>query len=78
MEALASAWACERFSEFLIGKDLHIKTDYKALVLQTHNPSIPADILTKLHEGHLGITKCREKVKHQYGGRASAKKWLID
>ncbi len=31
-EALASTWACERFAEFLIGKDFHIKTDHKPLV----------------------------------------------
>ncbi len=26
--------------------------------------SLRADILSKLHEGHLGITKCRERAKH--------------
>ncbi|XP_036001498.1 uncharacterized protein K02A2.6-like [Fundulus heteroclitus] len=31
-EALATTWACERFAEFLIGKDFHIQTDHKPLV----------------------------------------------
>ena len=28
-EALAVTWACERLSDYLIGKNFHIETDHK-------------------------------------------------
>lgn len=30
--ALTTMWACERFAEYLIGKDFHVDTDHKPLV----------------------------------------------
>ena len=31
-EALVTMWACERLSDYLIGKTFHIETDHKPLV----------------------------------------------
>ena len=31
-EALASTWACERFSDYILGKDITLETDHKPLV----------------------------------------------
>ena len=31
-EALASTWACEHFTDYILGKKIHIETDYKPLV----------------------------------------------
>jgi len=31
-EALALTWACERFSEFVLGKPIHLETDHKPLI----------------------------------------------
>ena len=31
-EALATTWACERFSDYILGKHIEIETDHKPLV----------------------------------------------
>ena len=31
-EALSLVWACEKFSNFIIGKPIHLETDHKPLV----------------------------------------------
>ena len=31
-EALAITWACERFSEYILGKEIELESDYKPLV----------------------------------------------
>ena len=31
-EALATTWACERFTKFILGKQIQIETDHKPLI----------------------------------------------
>ena len=47
-EALATTWACERFSDYILGKTITIETDHKPLVplLSTkHLDNIPPRVL---------------------------------
>ena len=47
-EALATMWACECFSNYILGKSIHIETDHKPLVplLNTkHLDSLPPRVL---------------------------------
>ena len=47
-EALATTWACERFSKYILGKSVSIETDQKPLVplLNTkHLDSLPPGVL---------------------------------
>ena len=47
-EALATTWACERFSNYILGKSIYIETDHKPLVplLNTKNlDSLPPRVL---------------------------------
>lgn len=39
-EALAVTWACERLSDYLIGKNFHIETDHKPLVSLLGNKNL--------------------------------------
>ena len=39
-EALALTWACERFSEYVLGKQIHLETDHKPLVPILGNKSL--------------------------------------
>ena len=47
-EALAIAWACEKFASYVLGKAIHLETDYKPLVPllnRTNLDSLPARVL---------------------------------
>lgn len=41
-EALALTWACERFSEYIIGKEILLETDHKPLIPLMGNKSLDA------------------------------------
>ena len=52
-------------------------TVQQGLLMKSNRLVIPVhvsrrlDVLDKLHEGHQGITKCREREpRHQFGGQA--------
>ena len=38
-EALATTWACEKFSDFILGKRIQVETDHKPLVPLSHRGS---------------------------------------
>ena len=47
-EALAIAWACEKFANYVLGKAIHLETDHKPLVPllnRTNLDSLPARVL---------------------------------
>ena len=48
MEALAATWACDKFSDYVLGRNFHIETDHKPLVLlltTKHLDSLPPRIV---------------------------------
>ena len=44
-EALAATWACERFSDYILGMKIHIETDHKPLLGSKFLDSLPPRIL---------------------------------
>ena len=50
-EALATTWACERFSNYTLGKRIYIETDHKPLV-----PLLKPNFLTACHHMYYSFT----------------------
>ena len=65
-EALAAVWACERFSDYVLGKRIHLETDHKPLVplfSTTHLDRMPPRIL----RFRLRLTRFDYSIEHVPG-----------
>ena len=56
-EALAVTWACERSSNYIIGKSITIETDHKPLVPLLTNHAYHRQVTTKIATLQDGIDK---------------------
>jgi hypothetical protein len=64
-ESLASTWACERFSDYLIGKTFHIETDHKPLVSLLGNKNL--ELTPKLQRFRMRLMRFRYTISHVPG-----------
>ena len=65
-ESLASTWACERFSDYLIGKTFHIETDYKPLVSLLGNKNLE-ELTPRLQRFRMRLMRFRYTISHVPG-----------
>jgi hypothetical protein len=65
-ESLASTWACERFSDYLIGKTFHIETDHKPLVSLVGNTNLE-ELNPRLQRFHMRLMRFRYTISHVPG-----------
>ena len=65
-EALATTWACERYSEFLIGKTFHIETDHKPLVSLLGQKTLD-EFPPRIHRFRMRLMRFRYSISHVPG-----------
>ena len=65
-EALATTWACERYSNFLIGKTFHIKTDHKPLV-SLLGPKTLDEMPPRIQRLKMRLVRFRYGISHMTG-----------
>jgi hypothetical protein len=59
-------WACERFSDYLIGKTFHIETDYKPLVSLLGNKNLE-ELTPRLQRFRTRLMRFRYTISHVPG-----------
>jgi hypothetical protein len=65
-ESLASTWACERFSDYLIGKTFHIETDHKPLISLLGNKNLE-ELTPRLQRFRMRLMRFRYTISHVPG-----------
>ena len=65
-EALALTWACERFSEYVLGKQIQLETDHKPLVPILGNKSLDS-LPPQVLRFRLRLMKFQYTIKHVSG-----------
>ena len=65
-EALALAWACERFAEYLLGKPFNLHTDHKPLVPLLHSKSLDA-LPARVQHFRMRLTRYQFSISHVPG-----------
>ena len=65
-EALALTWACEKFSEYVLGKEIELETDHKPLV-PILGKKISDSLPPRVVRFHLRLMRFKYKIKHVPG-----------
>ena len=65
-ESLASTWACERFSDYLIGKIFHIETDHAPLVSLLGSKNLE-DLTPRLQRFRMRLMRFQYTISHVPG-----------
>ena len=67
-EALATTWACERYSNFLIRKTFHIETDHRPLVSLMGQKTLD-ELPSWMQRFRMRLMRFRYSISHVLGGK---------